>query len=289
MKTPVACPVIALALAVAAAAAGCSSSSAKAAPGANPDASTTDGGTASLAGGLVGVPAGTFMMGCNAAIDTSCNDDEKPAHTVSVHAFSLDKLETTQREYRACMDAGSCSAPTKEFDPDGHADYPVAWVTWDQARAYCAWRGKRLPTEAEWEWAARGTDGRLYPWGSEPPTCALASFSATAAPNSADPAGACRSTSDTLKTDLVGSHAGAPAASGALDMGGNLWEWMSDFYDPAYYATSPAQDPQGPASAPQHAKRGGSWQDARDRLRASRRWTHPMGSGAEDIGIRCAK
>jgi formylglycine-generating enzyme len=254
-----------------------------------PDAAPVDAAAEIVAGGLVAVPAGTFMMGCNEAVDTRCNDDEKPAHAVTISAFSLDKLETTEREYDECVRAGGCAAPTANADPVGHADYPVSFVTWEDATAYCAWRGKRLPTEAEWEWAARGADGRLYPWGNEPPTCARASFSSTAAPNSADPAGACRSTTDAVKVDLAGSHPGAPSATGALDMGGNLWEWVSDFYDAAYYATSPAVDPKGPPSAPQHAKRGGSWQDAPDRLRSSRRWTHPNGSGAEDIGFRCAK
>ena len=243
----------------------------------------------SVAGGLVAVAAGTFTMGCYAAVDTSCNADEKPAHAVTLRAFSLDRLETTQQEYQECMTEGACTAPTKEFDPTGHASYPVAWVTWDQAHAYCAWRGKRLPTEAEWEWAARGTDGRLYPWGNQAPTCTLASFSASAAKDNSSPPGACRSTSDAVKTDVVGSHPNAPSAGGALDMGGNLWEWVSDFYDPAYYAVSPSDNPQGPATAAQHAKRGGSWQDSPDRLRASRRWTHPQNSGAEDIGIRCVK
>jgi formylglycine-generating enzyme required for sulfatase activity len=246
-------------------------------------------GASDAAVGMVDVPAGVFTMGCNAAVDASCNDDEKPAHRVTLHAFSLDHLETTQREYRECMSAGACTSPTKEFDPTGHAGYPVAWVTWDQANGYCAWRGKRLATEAEWEWAARGSDGRLYPWGNDAPSCALASFSSSAAKDSANPPGACRATSDAVKTDVVGSHPSAPSAAGLLDMGGNLWEWVSDFYDPAYYATSPSADPRGPATAPQHAKRGGSWQDSADRLRASRRWTHPQGSGAEDIGIRCAK
>lgn len=237
---------------------------------------------------MVDVPAGAFTMGCS-AVDTSCNDDEKPAHPVTLHAFSLDRLETTQREYQECMGAGACTSPTKEFDPAGHAGYPVAWVTWDQANAYCAWRGKRLATEAEWEWAARGSDGRLYPWGNDAPSCTVASFSSSAAKDSANPSGACRATGDGVKTDVVGSHPSAPSAAGLLDMGGNLWEWVSDFYDPAYYASSPVADPRGPATAAQHAKRGGSWQDSADRLRASRRWTHPQRSGAEDIGIRCAK
>ncbi len=266
----------------------CTSSSPK--TGESPPAdAAADGAAPLLGGGLLVVPAGAFTMGCNVAIDVACNDDEKPAHTVNVHAFALDTLETTQREYQECVAAGACVAPSRDFDPSGHARYPVAWVDWDQAHAYCAWRGKRLPTEAEWEWAARGTDGRLYPWGNASPTCTLASFSATAAANSANAAGACRATSDAVKTDVVGSHPTAPSAAGALDMGGNLWEWVNDFYDAAYYASSPTDDPQGPATAPQHAKRGGSWQDSPDRLRASRRWTHPMGSGAEDIGIRCAK
>jgi len=288
MKTAVTSLTLALALATAA----CSTSKGStAAPldAAPVDAAPIDPTTENVAGGLLPVAAGTFTMGCNEAVDTHCNDDEKPAHVVRVSAFALDKLETSERDYDECVRAGKCTAPSSNYAPGVAADYPVSFVTWEQADAYCAWRGKRLPTEAEWEWAARGTDGRLYPWGNQPPTCTLASFSSTAAPNSADPAGACRSTSDAVKVDLVGSHPTAPSATGALDMGGNLWEWVSDFYDAAYYGASPTDDPKGPPTAAQHAKRGGSWQDAPDRLRASRRWTHPSNSGAEDIGVRCAR
>jgi formylglycine-generating enzyme required for sulfatase activity len=226
---------------------------------------------------MVDVPAGTFTMGCNDAIDTRCNDDERPAHVVTLRAFSIDKYKVSQAQYAACIAAGACGAPLDQFDPQRHGDYPVNFVTWDEARAYCAWAGKRLPTEAEREYASRGTDGRLYPWGNASATCALATFT--------PPEGAC---SPSYVTTLSTSHPGSASPFGAEDMAGNLWEWVSDWYAPDFYASSPGENPQGPATGTAHAKRGGSHQGPADWLRTSRRWFHGSDS-ADDIGFRCAK
>ncbi len=125
-----------------------------------------------LAPEMVRVPAGSFRMGCNAEVDAECFPDEKPAHTVGLGAFDLDRLPTTRRDYQECITARACTPPAAEFDPVAHPDWPVNYISWQQAVDYCAYRHKRLPTEAEWEKAARGTDGRKYPWGNLPaPDC----------------------------------------------------------------------------------------------------------------------
>ncbi len=111
---------------------------------------------------MVSVPAGEFWMGCHAT-DSACRDDEKPGRMVYLDAFKIDKTEVTVNAYKACVKAGACTEPSSY---EGQGDQPVTNVEWFQADAYCRWAGKQLPTEAQWEKAARGTDGRIYPWGN---------------------------------------------------------------------------------------------------------------------------
>jgi formylglycine-generating enzyme required for sulfatase activity len=142
-------------------------------------------------------------------------------HEVDVPAFAIDRTEVSQLDYDRCLDAGACTAPRQGFNPDFYPDYPVVWVTWEQASAYCAWAGKRLPTEAEWEKVARGTDGRAYPWGDSPLDCARANTHGCAG-----------------ETELVDSHPTGASPYGVLHLLGNAGEWVADWYQPDYYAMS---------------------------------------------------
>ena len=241
---------------------------------ASQDMTIPDGGDPSM----VYVPAGTFRMGCYAATDKQCQADESPDHDVTLHAYFIDRTEVTQAAYQACIDAGACTPPSMDFDPAGHAAFPVNFVTREQSVAYCKWQNKRLPTEAEWERAARGTDRRLYPWGNEPPDCTRLNYSE-----------AWPQTSCAHATQAVATHVPGRSPTGADDMGGNVWEWVSDYYDAGYYAVSPSVDPQGPAAGMYRAKRGGSYGDPADRVRASRRWFHFTFQAESDIGFRCAR
>ena len=130
--------------------------------------------------GMVTVPAGEFSMGCHMEDNDLCNLDEAPEHPVNLSAFLIDRTEVTQMAYVECLEQGACTEPEGSpacgFDPAANGDLPVGCVTWHQANDYCRWAGKRLPTEAEWEKAARGSDGRAFPWGDDPPDCELANF-----------------------------------------------------------------------------------------------------------------
>jgi len=210
------------------------------------------------------VPAGEFEMGY-----ADGKADEMPVHTVYLDAFWIDQTEITNRMYLLCVEVGVCNQPvqgahtalrhdssTHEFyygNPEFN-DYPVIFVNHAQAEEYCRWTGRRLPTEAEWEKAARGTDGRLYPWGNEPPNETLLNYNGIIG--------------DTTK---VGSYPAGASPYGALDMAGNMWEWTADFYSPDYYANSPAKNPQGPETGYVFVERGGSWRLSERPVRATYR------------------
>jgi len=237
------------------------------------------------------VPAGTVRMG---GLDVHADDrDELPAHTVSLDAFWIDKLEVTNAMYMLCVQAGACTPPEDwasdkrpfYFNNEEYKDYPVVHVTWDQASTYCAWTKRRLPTEAEWERAARGDDFRNYPWGDEPVSEKYANFNRLVG-----------------GTSRVGSYAAGASPFGALDMAGNVWEWVSDLYGIEYYSISPEYNPTGPVSNTTNLRviRGGSFQDEWVDLRVSKRGSalgpdpdarydapNREGEHSSKIGFRC--
>jgi formylglycine-generating enzyme required for sulfatase activity len=219
-------------------------------------------------GEMVAVPAGEFKMGCD---DRNCGGDEQPQHVVNLSAFEIDRTEVTQAQYTACMADGACGAPSCEWRCD-QPDLPAGCVTWAQAKAFCGWAGKRLPTEAEWEKAARGADGGVYPWGDDAPSCSVANMAGCA---------------DGLQP--VGSAPGGASPYGALDMAGNVVELVADWYDAGYYLTSPATDPTGPETGTRYSGRGGGFKSDSDFLRASKRdWYDPTDT-AISLGFRCAR
>jgi len=204
---------------------------------------------------MVYVPAGEFLMGSSDA-DSQAMDDEKPQHTVYLDAYWIDRTEVTNAQYRTCVEAGACQEPGCWNNSDFNApDQPVVCVIWDDAQAYAAWVGGRLPTEAEWEKAARGTDGRIYPWGDE--------FDGTRlnyCDRNCESAWKDTSADDGYAlTAPVGSYPAGASPYGALDMAGNVWEWVADRYDAGYYARSPARNPQGPDAGDGRVSRGGAF------------------------------
>lgn len=229
---------------------------------------------------MVLIPSGPFMMGCNEAVDKECKRDEKPYHSVDVPTFKIDKYEVTAAEYGSCVAATGCTAASTadgcNYDVMGRENHPINCVDWKQAKAYCAWAGKKLPTEAEWEKAARGTDGRKYPWGNDALDCNRAVHSAKGCSN--------------MDTAVVGSKPLGASPYGALDMVGNVSEWVEDDYHSDYSGVSIDGSVwiDNPRST-YRVSRGGSWHyDDSKTLRASSRvWGTPMGSGP-DGGFRCA-
>lgn len=164
----------------------------------------------------VRVAEGPFVMG----EDTRGEPDERPRHTRTIPAFDIDRTEVSRDNYERCIAAGRCTSPRPLDARFRDSRQPIVGVSWFQATAYCAWVGARLPTEAEWEKAARGSDGRTYPWGETNPTLRMATFGHDEHVGHPDP---------------VGSHPGSPSPVGALDLAGNVWEWVADPYDPYAY------------------------------------------------------
>jgi eukaryotic-like serine/threonine-protein kinase len=235
---------------------------------------------------MVAVPAGWFTMGDDGGLE-----DERPAHRVFVSAFRIDRLEVSVGRYERCVRAGACTPPEtagSETRPDyftspRYRDHPVVGVTWRQAVAYCRWRHARLPTEAEWEKAARGTDRRLYPWGSR---------FAPARLNYCDrrcrlPWRDRRHDDGSEDTTPVDAHPAGASPYGALEMAGNVWEWVADWYGPSFYERSPARDPTGPAGGTQRVTRGGGIFDDRVFTRATVRRRFVPTVASTSTGFRC--
>lgn len=245
------------------------------------DIATPRAGEERVIGGapMMFVPAGEFLMGSSDA-DKDAQSNEKPQHTVYLDAFWMDKYEVTNALYKKCVDAGKCLPPnpTKSYTRDpyyGNAqydNYPVVYVSWDDANSYCEWVGKRLPTEAEWEKAARGSDGRIYPWGN--------TFDKNLLNSGEGGAG---------DTTEVGQYPNGASPYGLMDMAGNVWEWVNDWYDGNYYSNSPRENPQGPSTGQYRVLRGGSWSNYRDLVRAANRNAYAPNNRNNNIGFRCAR
>jgi len=220
---------------------------------------------------LVAVSEGSFTMGCDPGRDPACDPDELPAHPVSVSAFGIMETELSHAAWQACVDDGVCGELLLPPGADRRPQLPVTGLTRTQAELVCGWAGLRLPTEAEWEWAARGDDGRLYPWGDAAPDCTLANGRSCGAP----------------LLPVRSLEAGASPV-GALHMSGNAWEWVSDGYDADYYQDSPEQDPTGPDTSALDQLRGVAIYSSDAALRASNRQVAVEGMTCPLCGVRCA-
>jgi serine/threonine-protein kinase len=255
---------------------------------------------------MVYVPAGEFNMGStDAQIDTAweqCPPDmvdnpcdrawfemESPQHPVVLDAFWIDRTEVTNAQYRRCVETGLCAAPNTcdwgepTYDDPSMADHPVVCVDWQGARAYCGWAGGRLPTEAEWEYAARGPEGAVYPWGDAFDGSRVNHCDANCRFDARD------STYDDLyeRTAPVGSYRRGASWCGALDLAGNILEWVADWYEAEYYSHSPSRNPLGPDSGAFRVLRGGAWGVDRSWVRgAARSWSDPA-ERQMDAGFRC--
>jgi formylglycine-generating enzyme required for sulfatase activity len=229
---------------------------------------------------MMSVPAGTFTMGSTGLEDYDLWYAETPAHEVYLDAFFIDKTEVTNGMYALCVNNGPCTEPeltlsstrSTYYGDYSYTTFPVIFVTWDQARAYCQWAGARLPSEAEWEKAARGSDTRLFPWGDEEPTCERSNFLGCAG-----------------DTRAVGSHPLGVSPYGVLDMAGNVAEWVNDWMDESYYTYSPRENPRGPSSGSDRVLRGGSWISTNSTIRSAARDLFLSEFGDAVTGFRCAR
>ncbi len=237
---------------------------------------------------MVEYARGDFVMGCPRRGDPDCERDERPTYRVKHSRFLLDPYEVTQAEYQQCVDAGACTPLGLDRcnvwtgatfargvalpEPLLQPDHPVVCVDWWQARGYCEALGKRLPTEAEWERAAAGSERRRFPWGDEEPTCARAHF---------DGCGE--------HTRAIGTHPTGANPEGVMDLAGNVSEWVHDWYDKTAYVRPFRSDPTGPSGGRVRVIRGGSYYDAPALLRAAYRYGLSPNHGFSTVGFRCAR
>lgn len=228
---------------------------------------------------MVTIPAGDFLMG---SPEEKGRADEWPQRSVYLDAFLIDQVEVTNQRYMEFVKATGHSNPPNPYgigpllSIKDIEQLPVVQTTWYDGKAYCSWAKKRLPTEAEWEKAARGTDGRLYPWGDEPPTAKRANFD--------------REWEDERTLHAVGSLPEGDSPYGVKDMAGNAREWVSDWYDPDYYKDAPKRNPHGPdTKGVVRSIRGGSWHSPASDITTSARGRGGFALQTHGTGFRCAR
>ncbi|TKB62044.1 MAG: formylglycine-generating enzyme family protein [Nitrospira sp.] len=228
---------------------------------------------------MVTIPAGEFLMGNP---EGKGRDDERPQRSVYLDEFTIDQVEVTNERYMAFVKSIGHRTPPNPYGTGplqsikGIEQLPVVQTTWYDAKAYCSWAKKRLPTEAEWEKAARGTDGRLYPWGNEPPTAKRANID--------------REWEDERTLHAVGSLPDGDSPYGVKDMAGNVREWVSDWYDADYYQHAPNRNPQGPdKKGVVRSIRGGSWHSPASDITTSARGRGGFALQTHGTGFRCVR
>lgn len=227
---------------------------------------------------MITIPAGPFLMGTQSPKGRA---DEWPQRKVHVDAFAIDQVEVTNERYLAFVATTGHRNPPNPYgtgalaSAKGIEQLPVVQVTWYDAKAYCAWAKKRLPTEAEWEKAARGTDGRTFPWGNEEPTSTRANFD--------------REWVNEKTLYAVGSLSGGDSPYGIKDMSGNAREWVQDWYDPDYYQNAPTTNPQGPDKGIVRVIRGGSWHSPLADITSTARGRGGFALQTHGTGFRCVR
>ena len=218
------------------------------------------------------IPAGTFLMGSS---DEQSLEIERPQRQIYLDEYWIDQVPVTNAMYRRCMQSGVCEQPASiypEINAPEFNEYPVVYITWYAADEYCHWVGGKLPSEAMWEKAARGTDGRLYPWGNQKPEAYLLNFN-----------------NNIGSPSIVGSYPEGASPYGVLDMAGNVREWMDDWFSESYFFDVPEENPTGPENGTYKALRGGSFSDGRDIVRSTTRLMHVPDSPGINRGFRCVR
>jgi formylglycine-generating enzyme required for sulfatase activity len=253
------------------------------------------------------IPAGQYFQGSDTK---DAGENEKPSHNVTLSGFCMDLYETTAREYKACSDVGKCRRPSNEvewpkitaadrklyaplctFGKEGLEDHPINCVSFAMAETYCKAQGKRLPTESEWEYATRGPDGRVYPWGDEAPTekhlNACGSECVAWGKKNGAPFAALYPGDDGFATTApVGKFEAGKSRFGPYDVAGNVWEWVADWYAP--YTAEPKTNPKGPDTGDKKVIRGGAWNGSYTSwLRPSFRYAQDPNALSYGIGFRC--
>ncbi len=233
---------------------------------------------------LVLISAGAFTMGSNDGLP-----NERPEHTATLDAYYIDQYEVTAGRYQKFVESAGRNMPPAQDDEAAQSvsDYPAVGMSWTAAAAYCKWVGRRLPTEAEWEKAARGTDGRRYPWGHMQPFVDIANYnrglwvseSITLVPVNGGVEG---------MSVRHGLKEGGKSPYGLYHMAGNAAEWVADWYDREFYLKAPEKNPTGPAAGEKRVIRGGSWADLPTALRVSARFSAEPDFEDRTIGFRCA-
>lgn len=233
---------------------------------------------------MVLIPAGPFTMGSHDGLP-----NERPEHTVTLNAYYIDRYEVTLSRYRKFLEEGKHDSPPT-WDDEAAAtvgDRPAIGMRWNSAVAYCRWAGKRLPTEAEWEKAARGTDGRRYPWGDMQPFVDMANYNRGMWVSEAITLVAVTSGLEGMSV-RHGLKEGGRSPFGVFHMAGNAAEWVADWYERDYYHKSPGRNPPGPAIGEKRVLRGGSWTDVPSALRVTARFSAEPDFEDRTVGFRCA-